>query len=150
MPPPDPRLLRGLAILGEADAFLDGWSCPGSTECCRFSVTGKEPWLTEVEWRIVETEIARQGRRAPPIPEDGTCPFLSAQGRCTVYASRPLGCRTFFCDRASGPGSYPRRDVSRLPRELDAVSRPAHSGDDGRARPLRSWVRLASGKTRKR
>lgn len=150
MPASDPRLQRGLAILREADAFLEGWSCPASTECCRFAVTGREPWLTEVEWRILEAEIKRQGRRTPAIPDDGTCPFLSGEGRCTVYAVRPLGCRTFFCDRASGPGSYPRKDVSRLPRALDDASAPAHAGDDGRARPLRSWVRSGSGKMRKR
>ena len=144
--PPDrerERAKRTLLILQQADTALEGWTCPASTECCRFSVTGREPWLTEAEWRLLETDIARQGRRLPATPADGTCPFLTSEGRCSVYAARPLGCRTFFCDRASGPTSYPRREVSRLPRELDALSRPAEPGDDGRARPLRSWLHAA-------
>ncbi len=136
------RAARALFVLGEADRLLDGWTCPGSTECCRFSVTGREPWLTEVEWRLVEREVARQGRRLPRLRDDGVCPFLSEAGRCTVYEVRPLGCRTYFCDRASAAGSYPRRDVSRLPRALDELSQAPESGDAG-PRPLRSWLRGA-------
>jgi hypothetical protein len=126
------RLSRALAVLQEADAALEGWTCPASTECCRFSVTGKEPWLTEVEWLLVAAEVARQGRKLPAVPEDGTCPFLK-EGRCSIYSARPLGCRTFYCDRASGFGSYPRAKVSRLPRELDALSTTP-------AQPLRTWL----------
>jgi Fe-S-cluster containining protein len=30
------------------------------------------------------------------------CPLLGANGRCTVYASRPYNCRRFACLRAPG------------------------------------------------
>jgi len=27
------------------------------------------------------------------------CPYLSDKGACKIYGRRPLGCRTFFCQR---------------------------------------------------
>ncbi|HNW28626.1 MAG TPA: hypothetical protein PKN50_09125 [Spirochaetota bacterium] len=42
------------------------------------------------------------GTRAPLLLQSGAtvsaCPHLSAGGLCTVYESRPQGCRDFFCD----------------------------------------------------
>jgi len=29
--------------------------------------------------------------------EDGRCPYLGGDNRCTIYESRPEGCRTFDC-----------------------------------------------------
>ena len=43
------RKQQALAIYAQADGALDGWTCPSSTECCRFAVTGREPWLTQIE-----------------------------------------------------------------------------------------------------
>jgi hypothetical protein len=140
-PQPPPRTTAALAVLRDADHLLDGWRCEASTECCRFGVTGREPHLTEVEWQIVVEEIARQGRRMPAAPEDGTCAFLKG-GRCSIYAARPLGCRTFYCDRADGPGRYPRADLARMPRALEALSTPDAAGDR-RGRPLRAWLGAA-------
>ena len=153
--PVDVRRARALAILGDADRALDGWSCDCSTECCRFGVTGKEPWVTQVEWELVVAEVARQGRRLPVRADhdrEGRCPFLAVdphddtKGRCTVYAARPLGCRTFFCERARGPDGepapYPKDDVKSLPRALDALT-VTDPRADARARPLRSWLRTA-------
>lgn len=137
-----------LAVLQEADRLLEGWECPtctaatGSANCCRFALTGREPWLTEAEWRVIREELQRAKRSLPPLREDGACPFLDAASRCTIYEVRPLGCRTFFCDEASGPG-FPRREISRLPRDLEALSAKPTRDDDGRARPLTTWVKLA-------
>ena len=128
------RRASTLAILKDADALLEGWTCDNSTDCCRFAVTGREPWLTQAEFSLLAAEVARQGRKLPAVRADEVCPLLSPEGRCTVYEVRPLGCRTFFCDRATGYGSYPRRDVSQLPRRLDDLSTVP-------SRPLRSWLR---------
>lgn len=146
------RRARALAILDEASQILDGWRCEASTECCRFSVTGREPWVTQVEWDLVKDELKRQGRRLPHIPEDddGRCPFLDDAGRCVVYASRPLGCRTFFCERARGPHDEVKLDkrdqgaLRALPRELEALTVDV-KGEDAGARPIRSWLRQELG-----
>jgi hypothetical protein len=138
-------MTRGaLAILAQADQMLAGWTCDASTECCRFSITGREPSVTQAEWALLEREIARQGRRMPKVPDDddGRCPFLNTQGRCGVYSARPLGCRTFYCERASGPHKVKPRDLRELARDLDDAS-DYGAGDRG-ARPLRSWVRSAA------
>jgi uncharacterized protein len=131
-----------LAILAEADAATRGMTCEASTECCRFGITGREPYLTRAEWELMVKEVKRQGRRMPALSddddEDERCPFLSPEGRCRIYAARPLGCRTFFCERARGPDGgaliLDRRAMNALAQELAAIS-----GDKGR--PLRSWLR---------
>lgn len=153
------RKQRALAILHEADQALDGWSCDASTECCRFAITGREPSVTQIEWQLVVDETARQGRRLPALPtdDDERCPFLAPVdgkarhegGRCTIYASRPLGCRTFFCERArdadghQGPPSTSTRALREAARSLDDLKQRAGAGDDAKARPLRSWLRAA-------
>jgi hypothetical protein len=142
------RVSQALTVLQEADHLVESWSCPtchgeGSGErarCCHFGKSGHEPWLTEVEWRLLEREVARQGRSMPRVPEDGRCPFLDASALCSVYQARPLGCRTYFCDESSGLGSWPRPAISRLPWRLEELSRRPLPGDDGRARPLTTWV----------
>lgn len=123
-----------LAILGQADRLLDGWSCEGTAECCDFALTGREPYATEAEFALIAEEIRRQGRRLPAARDDGRCPFLDDAKRCTVYAVRPLGCRTFYCERASGYGAFPRREIARLPRELEDLSGGA------KGRPLTRWL----------
>lgn len=131
------RRTAALAILAEADALLEGWRCEASTECCQFGLTGREPHLTEVEWRVLADEVARQGRRLPAMPADRRCPFLR-DGRCTVYAARPLGCRSYYCRRAEGPGRFPRARLAALPRRLEALSAPDR--DERRGRPLSAWL----------
>ena len=130
------------ALYRDADALFQGATCEQSSECCRFGITGREPWVTQAEWRLVEDDVRRQGRKLPAIPDDDTCPFLSPEGRCRVYGARPLGCRTFFCERATGPGPVPRKALGALPRRLDALT-DVEKGKDAGARPLRSWLREA-------
>src|SRR2546421_378124 len=90
-------LLTDLASLyGEADARYAGWSCPSSTDCCRFAITGREPYLTSIEEAMVRRAIgARGGARAvaaktrPSLPiaiAERRCPLLDEGGKCTIYA----------------------------------------------------------------
>jgi uncharacterized protein len=140
------QLLAALGgLYGEVDALHAGFSCPASTECCRFGLTGREPYVTSLELRAIEGELARRGgglpsarRRALPLhdaaPEDErTCPLLDRAGRCSVYAVRPFGCRTYYCARAergADPRSALRPLLAQL-RELAARHRPG--GDAARA-----------------
>ena len=41
-------------------------------------------------------------------------------GRCLIYADRPFGCRTHFCDAAGGP--YARKEVLDLIRRLEDLN----------------------------
>jgi len=131
------------ALYREVDAEYAGSTCPASTECCRFGVTGREPYVTSLEVLAIERAVARRGgplppkRRALPLfhgaDEERVCPLLDAGGRCSVYEDRPFGCRTFFCERAVIAGA-PTRDRERaLGRRLrDLAARHQAGGDQPR------------------
>jgi Fe-S-cluster containining protein len=112
VPKADRDLLAELAALyRDVDAAHEGASCSLSTECCRFGITGREPYVTSIELLAIERALARRGgplapkRRALPLVpgsrDERPCPLLGVDGRCAVYADRPFGCRTFFCRRAT-------------------------------------------------
>src|SRR5687768_9334556 len=93
------------ALYARIDGALEGWACDASTDCCRFGVTGREPYPTAVEVAELERAVRARGglkkRRALPVAGERRCALLGDDNRCLVYASRPFGCRTFFCERAS-------------------------------------------------
>jgi Fe-S-cluster containining protein len=123
------------ALYRRADAAYAPFSCPGTAECCQLSARGREPWLWGVEWDA----LVRAVPSLPPPRADGGCPFLDATGkRCTAYAQRPLGCRTFFCHRVRGPRHEPVEEMDRLSRQLEALARTVRPGETG-PRPLTMW-----------
>jgi Fe-S-cluster containining protein len=148
------------AVYAEVDTLLAGWTCDSSNECCRFGVTGREPYPSAVE--VAELERAVRARGALPKrrslatvnargEDERRCALLSDEGKCLVYASRPFGCRTFFCDRASGAAgeawrSGPKAEIARLARAVTDVSARFDPGDSG-PRPLsrvtEGWVESA-------
>ncbi len=125
----------------QADEAWSGFRCPATAECCQLSKRGHEPWLWGVEW-----EALRRAVSTLPAPRsDGGCRFLDAEGRrCTVYASRPLGCRTYFCHRATGPGREPAEEMDRLQRRLEAIALDLRPGEEA-PRPLSAWLAEAGG-----
>ena len=137
----DPARAELRAIYAEADAILAPFGCALSGECCDFANTGREPTPTAVE--IAEVLHAARAiggikkRRSLPVAGSRVCALLGDDGRCRIYASRPFGCRTFFCDRITGPGKVPRDEIQRLSRKLAELSERAFRRDP-RARPLSS------------
>ena len=92
--------------------------CLARTECCQFQFTGLTPHLTKGEALLAAKAFRASGRRELPEKEDGSCPMLKADtGRCMIYADRPFGCRTHFCEAAGGP--YARKEVVDLIRRLE-------------------------------
>ncbi len=133
------------ALYREVDALYALWSCPGTTECCRFGITGRQPYVTSIEIAAIEHAIGRRGgplrpnKRALPLHTDAAqeraCGLLDRNGRCSIYADRPLGCRTHYCERAA-PGPGPSREVLRdLVRRLQELATRHEMGGDA-ARPL--------------
>jgi len=95
-------------------------SCQALTECCQFQLTGQTPHLTKGEALVAAKGVRAAGRKELPESEDEACPLLKREtGRCLIYADRPFGCRTHFCEAAGGP--YPRKEVLDLIRRLEAV-----------------------------
>jgi len=153
------------AIYTEVDTLLAGWTCDASTDCCRFGVTGREPYPHAVEIAELERGVRARGglpkRRSLPTvgargEDERRCALLSDEGKCLVYSSRPFGCRTFFCERGRGPAGEPARsgpkaEIARLGRAIADLSARFAPGDAG-PRPL-SKVTAAwdgRGETRRR
>lgn len=93
-------------------------NCIARTECCQFQLTGLTPHLTKGEALLAAKAYRATGRRDFPEEDDGICPMLNREtGRCMIYAERPFGCRTHFCEAAGGP--YSRKEVLDLIRRLE-------------------------------
>jgi uncharacterized protein len=141
--------LRALEELyAETDASLAGWSCDASTDCCNFARTGREPYVWPIEWALLERAIAARGTKRGPLhvidDRERACPLLGTNGRCTVYNSRPFGCRTYFCARASGPSAKPPRDtLATLGRRVAALAEQSDPECDG-PRLITTWLRERS------
>lgn len=160
------------ALYAKIDGALHGWGCDASTECCRFGVTGREPYPTAVEIAELERAIKARGglpkRRSLPVVRSSSssretsrrahderrCALLGDDSRCLVYASRPFGCRTFFCERARGPvgeradSGLPRAAITEIARDIAALSAgfaPADPGPRPLSRVTRGWVERRAG-----
>lgn len=165
--PDDRGALR--AIYAEVDRLLDGWTCDASTDCCRFGVTGREPYPTAIEVAELEHAVRARGglpkRRGLPTlnergEDDRRCTLLSDEGKCLVYAARPFGCRTFFCERASGPAGETgkaargtRTEIARLGRAVADLAERFDPADPG-PRPLSNvsaaWASKVPGADKRR
>jgi Fe-S-cluster containining protein len=149
------ELLGELAeVFRDVDAAFGGWSCAASTECCRFGITGREPYVTSVELLAIRRAVAALGgarafkratsspagagsgpRSLPMAParDERPCPLLTSEGRCAVYASRPLGCRTFYCDAADKGAPVRHKEITGLVRRVQGIAvRHEPGGDQGR------------------
>jgi Fe-S-cluster containining protein len=116
-------------------------ACITRTECCRFRLTGRTPFLTKGEALTAAKAWRATGRTRLPDTNapDGACPLLDpATGKCRIYEGRPFGCRTHFCAAAGGP--YARRDVVDLIHRLEDIDR-ALAGDG--ALPLPTAIEQA-------
>jgi len=103
-------------------------NCVGRTECCQFKLTGLTPYLTKGEALVAAKGFRATGRKELPERNDGACPMLKPEtGKCMIYADRPLGCRTHFCEAAGG--EYPRKHVLDLIHRLEKVDQQL--GGDG-------------------
>ncbi len=110
------RIYADLTDLAERTQPRD---CRRRTDCCRFKLTGRTPYLTTGEALLVANALRAAGRRALERRDDGSCPLLDAGDACIVYDDRPFGCRTHFC--AAAGGIYPRRLVAGLVARLDEL-----------------------------
>jgi Fe-S-cluster containining protein len=80
----------------ELDALAH--TCRACGDCCDLVRHGFRLYMSSLEHAFL---LARTGRTELPPPAGGRCGF-QRDGRCTVHAARPLGCRTYFCDADGG------------------------------------------------
>ena len=110
------------SLHGTADEQFQGWSCARSGECCQLAKTGREPWVWPIEIARITRALSKRRETVPPPRADGACRLLSPAGGCSVYADRPLGCRTFYCERGSGPARVSRETITQLMVRLERLS----------------------------
>jgi Fe-S-cluster containining protein len=75
----------------------DGVTChTGCADCCRrrFSVTALEAEVIAEALAALPAERREALARRAIAGDPGVCPALDDDGRCAVYAARPLICRT--------------------------------------------------------
>jgi Fe-S-cluster containining protein len=122
------------ALYREVDARHAGWSCDASTTGIELSAVRRAVARSGRKLAL-EAPAARGRRRGLPVVDDGErrCPLLGDDGRCSIYASRPFGCRTFFCDRATPGDAVTQRDVNAFVARIRAIAaRLAPGAEDGR------------------
>jgi uncharacterized protein len=128
------------ALVGElyevyrnVDELFAGWSCPASTKCCRFGLTGVEPYVTSIEYLAIVRAIGQRGgplqskRKALPLAdkdtvEERTCALLDRDGKCSIYAARPFGCRTYFCAEATPAVSVGHAELVAMVRQIQEIA----------------------------
>lgn len=109
---------------------LPVWTCAQTGDCCR--AIGALVMTTD-EAVVVRDATARPltfmagpqpGQVALRPTEAGACPLLGEDGRCTIYASRPMNCRRFACLRAPGEALEPGGPLGCRNAERKLSSRP--------------------------
>jgi len=136
-----------LELYAQTEELVRDWSCgctPAgelASPCCRFSVSGHEPYPTAVEIEELRhamraASVSPRDPRRLPMADGRPCPLLSDAGRCRIYASRPFGCRTYFCDAAEGQArAWPREAINAIGRQMADLS-AAFSPREPGPRPL--------------
>jgi Fe-S-cluster containining protein len=144
----DAQCLRELqALYAQLDALYADWSCPSTTECCSFGRAGRQPFVTSIEFLAMRQALARRGglpsqrrRRLPQLSDadahnERRCPLLTREQRCSIYADRPLGCRSFYCERARRGERPDTQQLSEIVQAVqDLAARHRMSGEQ--TRPL--------------
>jgi Fe-S-cluster containining protein len=141
-----------LALYKEVDELIRPFSCPASGDCCHFARTGREPYLHHVEIeevmhaakatnalskkRLVVVAGSAERGTARSAREERTCRLLGDDGRCRIYASRPFGCRTYFCEKIEGPKKWPRDQVNAIGRRIADLSAKTFPDRDAGPRAL--------------
>jgi len=151
----NPHRAQLLELYVRADALLRDFACKCApagelpAPCCRFAVSGHEPYPTAVELEEVRhaaraASVTPRDPRKLPTAAGRPCPLLSDDNRCRIYESRPFGCRTYFCEESMGSiGAWPRDEVNAIGRQIADLS-AAFSPREPGPRPLTRALGLAN------
>lgn len=102
-----------LAAMEAKSGMKCGRSAKCNSDCCRPSISGSEPGVTPPEIKLIDSFLAKHRGFRFYEAGDNACKFLGKNGRCRIYAVRPIDCRVHFCIDDS-LASQPNRKVSTL------------------------------------
>lgn len=101
----DPRVAQGLLTIHDTMAReieRRGPACWASGRCCNFDRAGHRLYVTGLEAAYALTHQPITTHDIARANADGGCPYQLAN-LCTARDVRPVGCRAYFCDRATFP-----------------------------------------------
>ena len=84
--------------------------CRASGRCCRFEEYGHRLYVTTAELAAFADGLqpakppqdGPSGQKLPILEQTSAGCVFQVDGRCSVHAIRPFGCRIFFCDPTAG------------------------------------------------
>jgi Fe-S-cluster containining protein len=87
-------------LYAELDGLLSSLSvhCKACGDCCNFATSGMRLYASTGELGMLSASIPPN----PRAPEEDRCPY-QVDGKCRARQYRPLGCRTFFCEKEMQP-----------------------------------------------
>lgn len=81
-----------------------GPACWASGRCCNFEKVGHRLYVTALEAAYTLSKLPPERRptmaQIAKARERGGCPFQQ-KNLCSVHEIKPLGCRTYFCDKSA-------------------------------------------------
>lgn len=81
-----------------------GPACWASGRCCNFEKVGHRLYVTALEAAYTLSKLPAERRptmaQIAKARERGGCPFQQ-KNLCSVHEIKPLGCRTYFCDKSA-------------------------------------------------
>ncbi|MEO1008078.1 MAG: hypothetical protein AAFX79_05895 [Planctomycetota bacterium] len=95
--------LEGIYRLVADQIEARGPACWASGRCCNFEQAGHRLYVTGLEAAYCLARLDGVPPDSPAIDRArlaGGCPFQRSN-LCGVHAIKPLGCRTYFCDRSA-------------------------------------------------
>ena len=135
-----------LALAGKADAGVPCGDCCACCSTSHFVHIGPEERETLAR---VPRELLFPAPGMPaghvllPYDGHGNCPLLDGRGRCTIYAHRPLTCRTYDCRVFAAAGVEADRElITRRVRQWRfSCPGPADAERLAAVRAAAGWVR---------
>lgn len=95
------NLWTSLADMTARSGMTCGRSADCHAECCHPAFTGGEPGVTPPEIALINSFLAKHKGFRFYEAGASACKFLGKNGKCRIYAVRPIDCRVHFCKENS-------------------------------------------------
>lgn len=133
------------ALRHEADADVPCGDCCACCSTSHFVHIGPDEveTLAEVPGELLFAAPGMQGGNVVlPFDARGRCPLLDEAGRCTIYAHRPLTCRTYDCRVFAAAGIDADREeiTARARRWRFACPSPADAAQLDAVAAVARWI----------
>lgn len=132
--------------VAEVESGHAQWPCrKGCDDCCRSLAA--QPRVTQAEWELIAAALTPEKRLAIRGSSGSVCPLLDQEsGSCSIYAVRPLACRTygFYAERQYVLGCHRIEEIATNTSDVvwgnHAALEAKVSRELGESMPLSYWL----------